>query len=64
MISPLSFYLSVIATATAAAILVAAENAAQGSVLPHRVDYGDKYGRTATGKDAVYAVAATACRNK
>ena len=53
-----------IATATAAAILVAAENAAQGSVLPHRVDYGDKYGRTATGKDAVYAVAATACRNK
>lgn len=55
---------NLVATAAAAAVVAAAEQAVKRAVFPHTVNQSDEYGGTAAGKNAFKSVAAASGRNK
>lgn len=61
--SPFVLVYGSVATAAAVAV-IAAEQIAQRSVLPHTVNERYEYGGTASGKDAFKPVTAATCGNE
>lgn len=61
---PLPLLFSVVTATTAASAVASVKQIGKRAVFPHAVNNGYKYGRTATCKNALDAVAAATCRKQ